>query len=164
MGNLEGGSAKYLRSYCKIDLINEEGDCVKNLILSFIDALKKLTTEHGENMSAESWQWGAVHKHRFDHKPFSQTPLRKIFERSYVGEGNRRTINVGGVNHLPNNWESWYSPNYRQVTDLSESNESFYVLDTGISESIFSPHYDDQMKLHAKSEYISMKFSSSIEK
>lgn len=71
------------------------------------------------------------------------TPLKIFFERSYVGEGNRRTINVGGVNHLPDNWDSWYSPNYRQIIDLSEANDSYYVLDTGISENIFSPYYDD---------------------
>lgn len=104
-------SEPHHQTYCWIAQTNEEGDCIKNLIRSFELGVNHLVTNHGADQS--KWQWGLVHKHRFDHKPYSQTPFKYLFERSYVGEGDRRTINVGGVNHLPNHWESWYSANYR---------------------------------------------------
>ncbi|KAL4453701.1 hypothetical protein ABPG74_009597 [Tetrahymena malaccensis] len=149
---------EYKKSYCMIKETNPEGDCIKNLVLAFDQAFQHLTEKYGEDVN--NWQWGLVHRHRFDHKPFSQTPLKYFFEREYIGEGNRRTINVGGVNHLPDKWDSWYSANYRQVIDMSEKNDSYFVLDTGISENIFSEHYDDQMKLHQVGKAIPMKFAN----
>jgi len=107
----EGKLEQNLKSICIIPKLNEAGDCIENLILSFKNGFAYLETTYGT--SVEGWKWGKIHRHRFDHKPFSGTPLKSFWERSYVGEGNRRTINVGGVNHLPGNWDSWYSPNYR---------------------------------------------------
>lgn len=50
---------------------------------------------------------------------------------------------MGGVNHIPDKWDSWYTANYRTVIDLSEEDDSYWVIDTGISENIWSLHYDD---------------------
>lgn len=52
------------------------------------------------------------------------------------------------------------------IIDMKENtNNDLWSIDTGISESLFSPHYDDQMKLHYKFEYLQMKrgFSSLAE-
>jgi penicillin amidase len=60
-----------------------------------------------------------------------------------VGSGNKRTINVGGVNHIPDKWDSWYTANYRMVVDLDLNNKSYWIIDTGVSENPFSVYYDD---------------------
>ncbi|EGR31980.1 penicillin amidase family protein, putative [Ichthyophthirius multifiliis] len=106
----------------------------------------------------KKWNWGNVHNHRFDHKPFSQSLLWFIFERSYIGQGNKRTINVGGVNHIPDKWDSWYTANFRMILDFQGIDNSWWVIDTGVSENPFSNFYDDQMKLHEVGEYLKMKF------
>lgn len=64
------------------------------------------------------WRWGLINDHDYMHTPFSKTPLKPLFGRYREGAGNRRTINVGGVNLGFDVWRSIYSPNYRMVVDM----------------------------------------------
>ena len=48
------------------------------------------------------------------------------------------------------------SANYRMVVDMDPNGKSYYIIDAGASESVFSSHYDDQQKLHSEGNYIEM--------
>ena len=52
---------------------------------------------------------------------------------------------------------SRYSANLRTIMTFDENEKSYFIIDTGQSESIFSSNYDDQMRLFAKGEQIEMK-------
>ena len=76
--------------------------------------------------------------HKFVHSPFSDTPLRSIFEKIEKGYGNKRTIKVEGINMVKNSWTSLYSQNLRTVISLDENEKSYYIIDTGASENAIS--------------------------
>lgn len=44
------------------------------------------------------------------------------------------------------------------VVSMDPNEKSYYVVDTGINENIFSKHYDDQMELHRNGHFIEMKW------
>jgi len=49
-----------------------------------------------------------------------------------------------------------WSPNLKVVVSMKEGDKSYYVVDTGVSENVFSEHYDDQMKLVAEGKYMEL--------
>ena len=46
----------------------------------------------GEDMT--TWSYGRLHRHSYVHIPFSKTPLKKLYERSYSAKGSRFTVHV----------------------------------------------------------------------
>lgn len=84
-----------------------------------------------------------MNRNEYMHLPFSKTPLAPLFGRKKLGAGNRRTVNVGGVNLAFNNWRTIYTANYRMIVNMDPNEKSYYVVDTGVSENPFSPNYDD---------------------
>ncbi len=94
------------------------------------DAIDFLTERIGSDRS--KWRWGELNDHVFLHS-FSETPLRFFFERDVEGNGNRRTINVGGVNMEPKYaWKNIFSANIRMVMSMDENEKDYYVIDTGL--------------------------------
>ena len=69
-----------------------------------------------------------------------------------------RTVNVAYPNYRSLSFNSYVSANTRLVMTFGDEEKSYYSIDTGISESVFSKHYDDQMELEKKGELIEMVF------
>lgn len=92
----------------------------------------------------------------FPHLPFSKTPLRRFFEKEYPTGGNERTINPSLVSHFLGGRKAVASANARMVVGWGENSKSYYSIDTGISDSVFSRHYTDQLYRHQQGEYIEM--------
>lgn len=63
---------------------------------------------------------------------------------------------MAGYNYFSLNFHSDAGPNYRMVVDMSENGKSYWAIDTGASEKIYSPFYDNQMNLIEKGEYLEM--------
>lgn len=139
--------AKGDRHYHEICITNNNKNsskpCLYNFFESLIETFDFMKKKFPNSKSHESWSWGSINIHEFKHSPFSATPLKPFFGRNRPGGGNRRSINVGGINLMLDKWNSVYSANFRMVVDMSEGGKSYYVVDTGVSESVFSPHYTD---------------------
>ena len=45
---------------------------------------------------------------------------------------------------------------YRGIYDLADSEHSLYIISTGQSGNLFSPHYDDLLGVWAKGDYITI--------
>ena len=45
---------------------------------------------------------------------------------------------------------------YRGIYDLGNPDQSRYIISTGQSGNVYSPHYDDLLELWAKGEYIAI--------
>ena len=81
--------------------------------------------------------YGQFHKDQMVHRPFSQSPLKVIFERESPGWGNMNTPNVAKMNKLHNNdYRTYHKANIRIIQSYFE--ESEWIVDGGISEKFFS--------------------------
>ncbi|NFV79937.1 penicillin acylase family protein [Magnetospirillum aberrantis] len=105
-------------------------------------AVRTLAERHGGNMM--TWRWGDDHLARFDNAVMGRLPL--------VGDGMNLAIATGGddftVNrgsYLPGSFRHVHGPGLRAVFDLSDLNNSRFVIATGQSGNALSRHYDDMM-------------------
>lgn len=130
--------------------------CIMNVVNSLLEAKSYIENNLGEE--SQSWKWKNLHFAEYSYHPFSKTPLKFIFHRTVGRSGNMNTINVA----LPKNQEgkgfsSFHSANLRFISNLDKIEKSYFVIDTGVSESPLSHHFTDQMKLHFKGEYLEIK-------
>jgi len=137
--------------------LNEENEavsdpCLFNLAKSLEETFIYLETHFGPDM--DEWQWGKVHSLDYPHASFSSTPLKPLFHRRAPGFGNGRTVNVARMKMDGDSFQTIWSANLRIVVSMLENDKSFYIIDTGVSENIFSEHYDDQMKLYHQNKYL----------
>ena len=113
---------------------------------AFEMAAGELTAKYGKDWT--KWQWGKAHTLRQQHRPFSQVAfLKEYFEVSAPQSGGRFTINVAG-----DSWSdkalhaSSFGPSYRGVFDLSNMENSQFIIPTGQSGNPFSQHFSDQFQ------------------
>ena len=115
-------------------------------------SLKKLM---GEDMN--TWNWGTLHKTAPQH------PLSSFFP-DYVSHLNPRSVSMGGDGDTPQAAAYPMSQPYsvtnlsvlRYVFDLSNWNESKWVVPLGSSGHPASPHYTDQLPIWADNKLIPM--------
>ena len=113
--------------------------------------IARLTTQLGGNI--ETWTWGAIHKGIFAHSTLDTVPvLGGLLRRTIPHGGDWSTIDVGMV-YAPKPFEQHALPGYRQVVDLSTTNDSRFLDAVGQSGHLLSPHYDDALKLWAAGRY-----------
>jgi acyl-homoserine lactone acylase PvdQ len=87
--------------YCQgNDSLTSNASCLAAFYDAFVEANNHLYERLGADRT--QWLWGRVNRHTFIHSPFSSTPLKSFFERHIESRGNRRTINVAGVNLITN--------------------------------------------------------------
>jgi penicillin amidase len=121
-------------------------------MLAFYEARDYLANLFGNDI--KEWKWGKIHRMDFKNIPFSETPLKPIWHRSYEAGGNTRTINVASHYLEQHNFDGIHGPNLRLIVDMN--NQSFILtsIDTGLSDRVLSSHFQDQMELHRKGEFI----------
>jgi penicillin amidase len=100
-------------------------------------------------------QWGSIHAATFQNPIFAGTSLNCIFERSVPFGGDTWTVNVGPWDPTTN-YDMFYGASYRQVIDLSNMNNSLFIMPMGQSENIFSSFYDNWLPLWTNGSYLSM--------
>lgn len=127
--------------------------CRDNVTTALQDSIMELSATYGRDWT--KWRWGNVHILRQKHTPFSQVPvLKDIFDIYAPHTGATYTINVSG-----NSWDenslhkSSMGPSYRGLFDLSNLENSLYLMPTGQSGNIFSSHYADQFPKWQKGDY-----------
>ncbi|MBK8796347.1 MAG: penicillin acylase family protein, partial [Anaerolineales bacterium] len=107
---------------------------------------------------ANAWRWDRIHITQYPHNPFSQVSyLKWLFHRTIANGGDRYTVNVAPVN-LDDPYVQTHSPGYRHIVDLSDMANSRFMITTGLSGNVLSPHYDDLIRLHRDVAYLPMLF------
>jgi penicillin G amidase len=113
---------------------------------SLADALNELEKSFGKDMQA--WQWGEIHKLTFKHLFHGQSGLFDKFgdigEFSIGGDGTT-VFNTEFSFNKP--FETRLGPSMRFIHDFSTPDEFDFILPTGQSGHIMSPHYKDMTKL-----------------
>jgi len=128
--------------------------CLFNLIRSLEEAYFFLEKTLGYDI--EDWQWGKIHRMQYPHGTFSETPLRPLFHRSIPSHGNGRTVDVAFMRMETDDFGGVWSPNLKMVTSMEKGEKSYFIIDTGVSESMFSEHYDDMMRMIEDGKYLEL--------
>lgn len=103
------------------------------------------------------WRWGRVHRLRFTH------PLGALPGFGRLWRGPDRPVGgdfdtVAQASFLPPaafEKTGWVA-NYRQVIDLAEPEDGYWVINTGQGGNPFSRHYLDQFRVWYRGQYLRM--------
>jgi penicillin G amidase len=106
----------------------------------------------------QKWRWDRVRIVVNAHRPFEQVPfLARFFSIHSPYEGSDNTINVAHmIMKGKNPYRAEHLASYRALYDLSNLEQSRYVIPTGQSGNFFSPYYRDLSKLWGANRYITI--------
>lgn len=119
-------------------------------------ALSGLNSEYGSDIDA--WRWGDAHVAEHKHQVLGDYGIFRLLNIYQPTSGGNHTINRGVTsgNAVGNPYSNVHGPGYRGVYDLSTPDASAFVISTGQSGHLLSPHYDDLATLWRKGEYVTM--------
>lgn len=121
-----------------------DADCRATLARAFDEGLALLVKRDGADMS--QWKWGAEHVALLQHKVYSHIPLLdRISDLSMPSSGGFYTLDRGGGFEVPADrpFARTQGAGFRGVYDLADPDKSRFIITTGQSGHIFSPHYRD---------------------
>ncbi len=118
--------------------------CRKALGRALDDGLALLVKRDGADMS--QWRWGVEHRAVLQHQVYSHVPLfDRLSDLSVPSSGGYYTLDRGGgsevVPNLP--FARTHGGGFRGLYDLADPDKSRFMIATGESGHIFSPHYGD---------------------
>jgi penicillin G amidase len=123
-------------------------DCRKALGRALDQGLALLVERDGADMS--QWRWGAEHMSLLQHRVYSNLPLLdRISDISVPSGGDRYTLDRGGGFETPGKapFARTHGAGFRGLYDLADPERSRFMIATGESGHIFSPHYRDLVPL-----------------
>ncbi|MGY9002818.1 MAG: penicillin acylase family protein [Rhodospirillales bacterium] len=130
--------------WCDNTRTTENEDCSGVVTQALNDAIERLRAQYGSNV--ENWKWGTVHLAYFRHPVFSSIPLLgKWADLSIPSDGGAFTINRGNfrLNRTSKPFRHTHGAGIRALYDLNDLNNSRFIIATGQSGNIVSPHYRD---------------------
>jgi penicillin G amidase len=125
-------------------------DCPSRIRLALHDAVSELSAQFGSGPAR--WRWGVPHKAIHSEQPFGSFPLiGPLFNREIEVSGGPFTL-LRADNYMGSTrpYAAIHGAGYRGVYDLGNPDASRYMISTGESGNLFSPHYDDLMRLWAR--------------
>jgi penicillin amidase len=133
------------------------------LIVSALqDTIKHLQAHYG--LDPTQWYWGKIHRAHFVHPLSNVFPLNLLFGKTQLERpGDDETINIGGDDNFNANPAHYYQltvSSMREIIDLSNFDNSLWIITTGESGQPFSDHYNDLNPLWDQNQYQTMAFSS----
>ena len=119
-------------------------DCKRTLGSALDEGLALLVQRDGADMS--QWRWGHEHMSLLQHRVFSHVPLLdRASDLSVPSNGGFYTLNRGGgsgdIEDKP--FARTHGAGFRGLYDLADPEKSRFMITTGQSGHIFSPHYGD---------------------
>lgn len=123
-------------------------DCQAQIAEALDAALHML--HNRESGSMKNWRWGDEHITMLAHKVFSHIPFLKSRSTLSVGSsGDFYTLDRGGsFDHDPDHpFARTHGGGYRGIYDLGNPDNSRFMITTGESGNIYSPHYGDLVPL-----------------
>ena len=119
-------------------------DCRATLSRALDEGLAELVQRDGADMT--QWRWGKEHVAQLQHKVYSHIPLLDwVSDLSMASSGGFYTLDRGGGFDTPPGlpYARTHGGGYRGVYDLAAPDKSRFMIATGESGQIFSPHYRD---------------------
>ncbi len=122
-------------------------DCGTLLVKSLTEAVDGLAARLGPDMAA--WRWGDLHQARLHHRLFTRVPgARAIADVDVATDGGNYTVHrgAGPVSDGDDPFPHVHGAGLRAVYDLSDLDNSRFVIATGQSGHPLSSHYRDQVE------------------
>jgi penicillin G amidase len=132
-------------------------DCRKALGRALDDGLALLVARDGADMS--QWRWGAEHLALLTHQVYSHVPLLdRLSDLSVPSGGGFYTLDRGGGFETPEDhpFARTHAAGFRALYDLADPERSRFIITTGQSGHIFSPHYRDLVPLWSEGRTITL--------
>ncbi len=142
--------------WCDDRATPEVEDCASRIRLALHDAVTELSARYGGDPSR--WRWGVPHKAFNIQQPFGSFPvIGGFFNREITVSGGPFTLlRADNAMASPEPYAAVHGAGYRGVYDLANPDASRYIISTGQSGNLYSPHYDDLMALWAHGGSISI--------
>ena len=125
---------------------NQAERCALELKNSFHNALKQIEKISGtKNIS--KWHWSRVSRTEFSHQPFGSIKgLEMFFNKTAHYSASANSINASN-NHFDSykGYIQNFGAGFRQVIELDEKRSHEYMISTGESGNVMSPHFDDMI-------------------
>jgi penicillin amidase len=115
-----------------------------------------LSAQFGSNPAR--WRWGEAHKAIHKDQVFGGFPIiGDFFNREVEMDGGPFTLlRADHAMQSERPYAAIHGAGYRGIYDLAEPERSLYIISTGQSGNLFSPHYDDLLGVWAKGDYIAI--------
>ena len=115
--------------------------CTETVTAALREGMAALTGRLGDDLA--KWRWDAVHRAVFPHQGLDAVGLLlPLLSRSMPSAGDWSTVNAAPVDS-DDPFEQHEVPGYRQIIDLSPTNDSRFLDAVGQSGHFLSRHYDD---------------------
>lgn len=138
------------------------GSCPRQALVekSLRETQAELTDRLGTNM--EQWSWGKLHTLTLHHPLDRSRILAPLFSIGpFPSSGDGVTVNVGFYRHS-NPYEHVVGPSLRMIVDVGNWEPSRFILPSGQSGHLFSPHYRDQTELWRCGGYIQLSYIEEV--
>jgi penicillin amidase len=123
-------------------------DCRHLMAQSLDDAIAMEEPRQGTDV--HNWLWGFENIASLQHKFYSHVPIfRQWSNLSVLSSGDFYTLDRGGGfdNDAAHPFARTHGAGYRGIYDLGDPDASLFMIATGESGHIFSPHYGDLVPL-----------------
>jgi penicillin amidase len=144
--------------WCDDKATPEMENCASRIRLALHDAVTELSRSYGNDPAR--WRFGDAHKAIHLAQPFGLIPvIGPYFNREIAMDGGPYTL-LRADNNMASAtpYAAIHGAGYRGIYDLKDPDNSRYIISTGESGNLFSPHYDDLMRLWATGGYIAIPF------
>ncbi|MBN2157059.1 MAG: penicillin acylase family protein [Candidatus Lokiarchaeota archaeon] len=141
--------------------IQQGGGKTEVLKQAFNESIQWLKSTYGDKW--KSVGWGDAHRVSIAHAMAIQKPMDEVFN-----VGGKEGKPIGGDTDTPNQtaWNpsnpynlQFFAASYRQIVDLGNLENSFYIYPTGQSGHLASPHYCDMFEMWRTGKYFIMNWS-----
>lgn len=151
LGMLIGSGA---RNWCNKANTPEIESCGEALYESVELALEQLRSAYGPDW--KSWRWGEANKTLHEHRPFSQVgALASYFTIRQSMAGGRYTLLRNSDDFSKDEpYAGRHGSALRAIHDFSDLEKSLYMISTGQSGNVMSPHYRDLAPMWGDLKYI----------
>jgi len=117
--------------------------CDRQIAAALKIALAELAEVYGDEVSG--WRWGEAHFASFGHEVLRYIPiLNRLARIDIAASGGQDTVNRAGSNYavpLERAFVDRHGPGYRALYDLADPDASGFIIATGNSGNLLSPHY-----------------------
>lgn len=136
--------------WCQPD---QAAPCAGELQRSLSTSLKQLEKITGTR-DLQKWRWGELSTTEFIHQPFGRVKgLGLVFNRKLHTAASPNSINAANMQFdALKGFHQDFGASFRQVIELNDQRRHSYMLSTGQSGNLASPHFDDMLDAFSKNQ------------
>jgi penicillin amidase len=132
-------------------------DCAFQVRQAFADALAALRQAYGDDL--RQWRWGRAHRAVFANPVLGRIPLiGKLADSSIDTDGDNHTINRSSplMGKDGATFPAIHGAGLRAIFDFADLDDSRFIIATGQSGNLFSPHYADMVRRWRDGSYVTL--------